>query len=673
MKKFILLLLALILLSQSINAQNIGISDVAITPDASSMLEVRSTNKGLLIPRVELTGTTSASPITSPATSLLVYNTATAGTAPNNVTPGYYYWTGSKWMRLLAVDDKVAWLLTGNSGTDPATNFLGTADDQPLVIRTNNTERSRILSNGQVLINRTAADYSGDLLEVQGNSTYPYAINGMTDQASGAGVYGYNSASGGISILGLTSNGFGVYAIDSSAVYFSIRGINKHANGTGIVGAGNNQDASYLTDGSGGAFTGTNTGSYSKSTSATGTGVIGAGNNQDASYLIKGSGGAFTGTNTGSYSKSTSATGTGVIGVGNNESTVYTYTGGSGGAFTGNKVGSYNIFTSTSAGSGYDLPGGAGVYADGPNTNFGSATQAYRYGVYGLFPDANSNSRRSAGVLGYYNDGYMGALAYVKNSGTIYGLLFVGGFTEDKSLSNSYTRPSTQVTGIGAGGWGGVLGSFTRGAVMGSIFAAPDFATYNLGNEYTSGLQANIHTLDEKRVATYSITSQDVKIYADGIGKLINGTCKIQFSDDFINLISDESMPIVTVTPLGPSKGLYIAKISSDGFIVVENDGGKSNIDFTWIAIGVQKGYEQAPTLPESVARIDFDEKMMKVMTPENSNEESLPLWYDGQKIRFDNHPIIYSNRPEQLMLKVKKSESTIQKSLDINNKTNIH
>jgi hypothetical protein len=566
-------------------------------------------------------------------------------------------------MRLLSINDKPAWLLSGNAGTTPTTNFIGTTDAQPLVIRTNNTERSRILSNGQVLINRTTASYTVDLLEVQGNSTYPYAINGLTDQASGAGVYGYNSANGGIAIIGeaatngigvLGSSTYGVYGIGNYAVYASgtnyglyaidsvtynqgtaIRGVNKHATGYGLMVAGNNQTPTYVsTSGGGGTFTGYN----------------------------------------GLEAYASNTSGTGIIAVGNNESTVYYYTGGSGGAFTGNKVGSFNIFTSTSAGTEYVAFGGVGVFGTGPNTNFGSKTQAYRYGVYGLFPDANSNSRRSAGVLGYFNDSYMAALAYVNNRGTVYGLLYVGGAaTAGKSLSNSYTRPSTQVTGIGAGGWGGVLGSFTRGAVMGSIFAAPDFATYNLGNEYTSGLQANIHTLDEKRVATYSITSQDVKIYADGIGKLINGTCKIQFSDDFINLISDESMPIVTVTPLGPSKGLYIAKISSDGFIVVENDGGKSNIDFTWIAIGVQKGYEQAPTLPESVARIDFDEKIMKVMAPENSNEESLPLWYDGQKIRFDNHPIIYSNRPEQLMLKVKKSESTIQKSLDINNKTNIH
>ena len=69
-------------------------------PASSSQLEISSNSKGLLIPRVALTSINSASPITSPATSLLVYNTATAGTIPNNVTPGYYFWNGSSWQRL---------------------------------------------------------------------------------------------------------------------------------------------------------------------------------------------------------------------------------------------------------------------------------------------------------------------------------------------------------------------------------------------------------------------------------------------------------------------------------------------------------------------------------------------------------------------------------------------
>lgn len=42
------------------------------------------------------------------------------------------------------------WSLTGNTGTNPATNFLGTTDNNRLVFRTNNTEKVTILSNGNV-------------------------------------------------------------------------------------------------------------------------------------------------------------------------------------------------------------------------------------------------------------------------------------------------------------------------------------------------------------------------------------------------------------------------------------------------------------------------------------------------------------------------------------------
>ena len=61
------------------------------TPDASSMLDISSTNKGLLIPRVSIPNLNAAAPIISPATSLLVYNTnGTTGV-------GFYYWDGLKW------------------------------------------------------------------------------------------------------------------------------------------------------------------------------------------------------------------------------------------------------------------------------------------------------------------------------------------------------------------------------------------------------------------------------------------------------------------------------------------------------------------------------------------------------------------------------------------------
>jgi hypothetical protein len=43
-----------------------------------------------------------------------------------------------------------AWSLTGNAGTTPTANFIGTTDAQDWVIRTNNAERLRVRSNGNV-------------------------------------------------------------------------------------------------------------------------------------------------------------------------------------------------------------------------------------------------------------------------------------------------------------------------------------------------------------------------------------------------------------------------------------------------------------------------------------------------------------------------------------------
>ena len=73
------------------------------TPNASAKLDVNSTDKGFLPPRVALTANNVFSPIvgtSSQATGLLIYNTATAGTAPNNVVPGYYYWNGTIWIQI---------------------------------------------------------------------------------------------------------------------------------------------------------------------------------------------------------------------------------------------------------------------------------------------------------------------------------------------------------------------------------------------------------------------------------------------------------------------------------------------------------------------------------------------------------------------------------------------
>lgn len=88
---FIALLLAPFISSYS----QVGIGTT--TPNQSAQLEISSSNKGFLPPRVALIATNLADPIANPALGLLVYNTATFGGSPNNVVPGYYYWNGSSW------------------------------------------------------------------------------------------------------------------------------------------------------------------------------------------------------------------------------------------------------------------------------------------------------------------------------------------------------------------------------------------------------------------------------------------------------------------------------------------------------------------------------------------------------------------------------------------------
>ncbi|MCX7729386.1 MAG: hypothetical protein N2203_07945 [Bacteroidia bacterium] len=130
-------------------SQNVGVNSTGAMPHPSAGLDVNYTNKGVLIPRVSLSSITDAVTIPGAANSLLVYNT-NAGITGGCGT-GYYYWNGSQWVCFLTSPgsgggSSMAWLTNGNVGTNSAVNFLGTIDNQNLIIKTNNFERARFLN-----------------------------------------------------------------------------------------------------------------------------------------------------------------------------------------------------------------------------------------------------------------------------------------------------------------------------------------------------------------------------------------------------------------------------------------------------------------------------------------------------------------------------------------------
>jgi hypothetical protein len=121
-------------------------------PNSASILELESSNKGLLLPRVALTNTRSWGLAGSPVAGMVVYDTTTAITSSDNNYPilpagqGEYYWDGTGWVAMKYTG--TGWSTTGNSGTNPVSNFLGTTDNSDLVFRTNNTEQMRVLADG---------------------------------------------------------------------------------------------------------------------------------------------------------------------------------------------------------------------------------------------------------------------------------------------------------------------------------------------------------------------------------------------------------------------------------------------------------------------------------------------------------------------------------------------
>ncbi|MBS1538987.1 MAG: tail fiber domain-containing protein [Bacteroidetes bacterium] len=102
-------------------------------------------------------------------------------------------WSGTEW----APSTISGWSLTGNAAINPLTNYLGTSDNQPLVIKTNNVEQIRVLGTGNVGI--------GTDIPIQ-----TLDVNGRINVTNGVIQRGGSSLSS-VTDLGLYSRGAGNY------------------------------------------------------------------------------------------------------------------------------------------------------------------------------------------------------------------------------------------------------------------------------------------------------------------------------------------------------------------------------------------------------------------------------------------------------------------------------
>lgn len=209
-------------------AQNENVGIGTTKPDNSALLDLTSTSKGLLIPRMTLAQRAN---IKSPATGLMVYQI--------DFFTGFYFFDGASWKGLYARNtdgaaitpeptgsssktNENSWSLGGNSGLNSDFNFLGTLDTTSLVFKVNN--------------------YRSGLIDYRFGNTYlgyraGYRSHGFNSIAIGAYALhdsnlGLNNIAIGYQSLLNSQTGSDNIALGSNALYSNITGSQNIGIGT---------------------------------------------------------------------------------------------------------------------------------------------------------------------------------------------------------------------------------------------------------------------------------------------------------------------------------------------------------------------------------------------------------------------------------------------------------
>jgi hypothetical protein len=238
MKKYLLLIILFVSSLASVNfcyAQGVAINTDGSTADPSAVLDVKSTAKGVLVPRMALSD---RNLITSPATGLLIYQT--------DNTPGFYYNAGipatPNWIFLGATGPAGA---NGPAGPPGAGFSNGTSAGQVFLTGSSPFSPQGPQSvTGDITINSSAVTSYNNI--VPANKGGAGAINGILS-ANGAGTVSAASTTGSGSVVlasGTTGSGSAVLATSPTLVT-PILGTPQSGNATNLT----NLNATQLTSG----------------------------------------------------------------------------------------------------------------------------------------------------------------------------------------------------------------------------------------------------------------------------------------------------------------------------------------------------------------------------------------------------------------------------------------
>jgi hypothetical protein len=207
-------LLFLLFMAIAMNAgAQVAINSDNSVPDNSAMLDIKSSDKGILIPRMTQA---QRNAIASPATGLMIYQT--------DNTPGFYFNSGTSVSPVWGPTGAGSfWGITGNNGISASTNFIGTTNNVPLTFKVNN-QMSGIIDP---IVFNTSLGYSSLKSNTTGNHNTSFGTMAMYSNTIG----GYNTASGANALFSNTE-GVGNTANGSASLLFNTSGSWNTAAGT---------------------------------------------------------------------------------------------------------------------------------------------------------------------------------------------------------------------------------------------------------------------------------------------------------------------------------------------------------------------------------------------------------------------------------------------------------
>jgi hypothetical protein len=240
--------LACMLLMQFAASAQMKIGDNPTNINNASVLELESVNKGFVLPRIVLESVSSPNPLDPGLLSgTVVYNTNEGIAGGGGI--GTYAWNGLVWELLSSrsIPNADSWNINGNLGITAA-NFIGTGDAADLVVKTNNVERLRIPSGGDIGIGGLAAprallDVTGNisaknLITLQNQAVDGYSSVDMLDNFGNlAGTFGYANPGTGFlkdrDYFNVYNKDFVITALVPNSNPFFLQG-----SGTGYIGIG---------------------------------------------------------------------------------------------------------------------------------------------------------------------------------------------------------------------------------------------------------------------------------------------------------------------------------------------------------------------------------------------------------------------------------------------------